>query len=179
MKLEKRKSLQILLGVLTGILLWPLPILLSGHLSIVEDIDLYNSGPLALICPFVIAVAIVLIAVFAGARRLKDYYITSTVLVALPTALYLLLLILSAIPFLSDFFINHPLPQIIIALPCIPVISALMALFQYFPSSVQGFTFVLLWVLYFAPIIIAAIASPFIYKQRLKGKKAADNIDIV
>lgn len=179
MKLEKRKSLQILLGVLTGILLWPLPILLSGHFSFAEDVDFYNSGPLALICPFVIAAAIVLIAVFAGARQLKGYYITSAVLIALPTALYLLLMILSAIPFLSDFFINHPLPQIILTLPCIPVMSALMAVFQYFPSSVEGFSFVLLWALYFAPIIIAATASPFIYRQRLKGKKTADNIDII
>ena len=69
MKTRNKKSTQIIFGILTAVALWISAILLSGQLPLGENIELYHTGPLVILFPFVFLAFCIFIAKYSADKK--------------------------------------------------------------------------------------------------------------
>ncbi len=165
MNTVNKKSTQIFYGILTGIGLWVFGHLLSGKLSFVEDIDLYNTGILVFLFPYIFALCCILVAKYSVKSKNLIYFKTSLICFTLPA-------FCAAVTFLLGFIMELKIPvissiadisQLIFILPVVPALSIFYKMLELFGTETDGIKLVLLIALNLLPIIIGLIFSIKIY----------------
>lgn len=172
MNSQNKKTTQVFQGILTGIGLWIFGHLLSGRLAFVEDIELYPTGPLVFVFPFVFAVACILVAKYSVRVNKDTYYKTSIICFSLPAFCWIISLILSfimelkvpVISFVADVF------QLIFILPCVAMLSIYSQLLAVIETGTDGIKLILISVAYFIPMLVGILISVKIYKDNSKIK---------
>ena len=97
MKTKNKKTTQIIFGILTAFALWISAILLSGQLPLGENIELYHTGPLVIIFPFVFLAFCIFIAKYSANKKLPAYFKTSIVCFIIPFIAWILSLLLNSV----------------------------------------------------------------------------------
>jgi len=171
MMAQSKKSLQVFQGILTGIGLWFFGHLLSGRLSFVEDIELYPTGPLIFVFPFLFAAACILAAKYS-IRTYKDtYYKASMICFLIPAFCWL-------ISFLLRFIMELKVPvisiaadyiQLIFIIPSVSIQSIYLQLLTVIGTGTDGIKLVLISVAYFIPVLAGILISLKIYKDNRKN----------
>lgn len=160
-----KKSTQIFHGILTGIGLWIFGHLLSGKLSFVEDIELYETGFLVFLFPYVFALSCILVTKYSVKSEKPIYFKTSLICFLLPV-------FCAAILFLLGFIMELEIPvisfiaditQIIFILPVVPALSVFSRMLELFGTGTDGIKLVFLIALNLLPIVISLIFSIKIY----------------
>jgi len=79
MKTKNKITTQIIFGILTAFALWISAILLSGQIPLGENIELYHTGPLVIIFPFVFLAFCIFVAKYSANNKMPAYFKTSIV----------------------------------------------------------------------------------------------------
>ena len=166
---QNSKAKEILLGIATGIGLWIFGHLLSGRLSFVEDIELYPTGPLVFLFPFVFIAACILVAKYSAKNGRDIYFKSSLICCVLP-------MVCLIISFIVEFIMRLRIPvisitadfmQLIFVIPSVPAVSIFYQMFLCL-----GFEFSNAWPFLITVSIILIIAgfiiSIKIYKNKLE-----------
>ena len=170
MNMKREKMMQILHGILTGIVLWIIGHLLSGRLSFVEDIELYPTGPLVFVFPFIVAATCILIAKYSAKYRKGIYYVTSLICLFLPAICWIISLLLEyimelripVVSFVADIIL------LIFILPCIAMLSMIYQVVYITGADGNGIMLMIIPVVYFLPMIAGMLISIKIYKNKVK-----------
>ncbi len=171
MKTQSKKSIQIFQGILTGIGLWILGHLLSGRLAFVEDIELYPTGPLIFVFPFLFAAACILLSKYAVRTAKGTYYKASIICFLLPAFCWLISFLLGYIMELKVPVISIAADcmQLIFIFPCVALLSIYSQLLTVIGTSTDDIRLVLISVAYFIPMLIGILISLRIYKGNYKN----------
>ena len=164
------KIAQVFHGILTGIIIWIIGHLLSGRLSFVEDIELYPTGPLVFIFPFIVAVIFILISTYAAKKQKIIYYITSMICFIMPavcclaaTALeFILELRIPVVSIVSDVLIMF------LILPCTAMLSIMYQVADMTGVDAYGIYFIFVAMLYFLPVIVGMLISIKLYINKVR-----------
>ena len=97
MNTQIKKSTQIFQGILTGIGLWIFGHLLSGRLTFVEDMELFPTGPLVVLFPFVFIAACILVAKYSVKTGNGVYYKASIISFLVPVLCWIIFLLFNFI----------------------------------------------------------------------------------
>jgi len=74
MKTKNKITTQIIFGILTAFALWISAILLSGQIPLGENIELYHTGPLVIIFPFVFLAFCIFVAKYSANNKMPAYF---------------------------------------------------------------------------------------------------------
>lgn len=167
MNTKSKKSAQIFLGILTGIVVWIIGHLMSGRLSFVEDMELYPTGPLVLIFPFVFAAACMLVAKYSAKSGKDVYYKTSMICFSLPPVCLEMAQLFAYIMELKVPIISRiaDVVALIFTLPTIAMFSIFYQLLDFIGTGTDGIKLVLIIASYFLPMLAGVLISIKIYKD--------------
>ena len=167
MNTQIKKSTQIFQGILTGIGLWIFGHLLSGRLAFVENMELYPTGPLVILFPFVFIAACILVAKYSVKTGNDVYYKASIISFVVPVLCWIIFLLLNIItevkvPVLSSV---AEIVLVVFIFPCVPVFSIFWQFLTVIGSNAVGIKMVLPGIVYFLPMLIGMLISIKIYKD--------------
>ncbi len=171
MNAQYKKSTQIFQGILTGIGLWIFGHLLSGRLAFVEDIELYPTGPLIFVFPFVLAASCILIAKYSVKTGKDTYFKTSIICLSLPVFCLVIAMLLGFVMELTIPGISGAadIMQLIFILPCVSILSIYSQLLDVIGSGTDGIKLILISIAYFIPFIVGTVISIKIYRDDFKN----------
>lgn len=164
MKTKNKKSTQIIFGILTAVALWISAILLSGQLPLGEKIELYQTGPLVIIFPFVFLAFCIFIAKYSANKNLPVYFKTSIVCFIIPFIGWILSLLLNFIAQETTPVIQY-IANYISLIFTVPLVSVYLQLISLLPISTDGTILVLISIAYFIPMVVGILISLTIYKK--------------
>lgn len=162
---KSKKSTQFFHGLLSGALLWLSGVLLSGKFAFVEDIELYETGYLVFIFPYIFAFTLVAAAKYSVKTERPIYFKTSLIFFLLP-------LLCAALSYLSSFVMELDIPaisfladisQFILALPFVPALSVFVKMLELFGTTTDGLKLALLIAANLLPVILGLAISIKIY----------------
>ncbi len=162
MKTRNKKSTQIIFGILTAVALWISAILLSGQLPLGENIELYHTGPLVIIFPFVFLAFCIFIAKYSANKKLPAYFKTSIVCFIIPFIAWILSLILNFIAQETTPVIQY-IANYISLIFTVPLVSVYLQLISLLPISTDGLILILISIAYFIPMVVGFLVSFKIY----------------
>ncbi len=168
MNKNSNKIVQVFHGILTGVLIWIMGHLLSGRLSFVENIELYPTGPLVFIFPFIVAAACILIAIYSAKKRKGIYYVTSMICLFIPAICWIIASLLAYIMELRIPVVSFAadIMQLIFILPCVAMLSMIYQVVDVTGVDGYGITLIIISVAYFLPMIAGMLISMKIYKNK-------------
>lgn len=164
MKTKNKKSTQIIFGILTAVALWISAILLSGQLPLGENIELYQTGPLVIVFPFVFLAFCIFIAKYSANKKLPAYFKTSIVCFIIPFIGWILSLLLNFIAQETTPVIQY-IANYISLIFTVPLVSVYLQLISLLPISTDGTILVLISIAYFIPMVVGILISLTIYKK--------------
>lgn len=167
MNTQIKKSTQIFQGILTAIGLWGFGHLLAGRIVLGDDIELYPTGPLVILFPFVFIAVCILVAKYSVRTGKDVYYKASIISFAVPVfcwIIYLLLMLLLEvdIPVLSYV---AEISIVIFMFLIVPVFSIFYQFLIVIGSYPEAIEMILLSIVYFSPMLIGMLISIKIYKD--------------
>ncbi len=162
MKTKNKKSTQIIYGILTAVALWISAILLSGQLPLGENIELYHTGPLVIIFPFVFLSFCILVAKYSAKSHKATYYKTSIVCFIIPFIAWILSLLLNFIAQETTPVIQY-IANYISLIFTVPLVSVYLQLISLLPTSTDGLILILISIAYFIPMVVGFLVSLKIY----------------
>lgn len=162
MKTKNKKSTQIIFGILTAVALWISAILLSGQLPLGENIELYHTGPLVIIFPFVFLAFCTFIAKYSANKKLPAYFKTSIVCFIIPFIAWILSLLLNFIAQETTPVIQY-IANYISLIFTVPLASVYIQLISLLPISTDGLILILISIAYFIPMVVGFLVSFKIY----------------
>lgn len=167
MNTQTKKSTQIFQGIFTGIGMWIFGHLLSGRLAFVEDIQLYPTGPLVILFPFVFAGGCILIAKHSVSTGKDTYFITSMIcfwgpVFCLIISMFLGFVMELNVPVISRIF---DILQMIFIFPCVATLSIFYQFLDSIGTDADGIVLILISVAYLVPMFVGTIVSIKIYKD--------------
>ena len=164
MKTRNKKSTQIIFGILTAVALWISAILLSGQLPLGENIELYRTGPLVIIFPFVFLAFCIFIAKYSANKKLPAYFKTSIVCFIIPFIAWILSLLLNSIAQETTPVFSY-IANYISLIFTVPLVSVYLQLISLIPTSTDGLILILISIAYFIPMVVGILISLTIYKK--------------
>ena len=167
MNTQTKKSTQIFQGIFTGIGMWIFGHLLSGRLAFVENIELYPTGPLVILFPFVFAGVCILIAKHSVGVGKDTYFITSMICFWVPVLCLIISMLLGFameinVPVISHIF---DILQLIFIFPSVATLSIYYQFLYSIGTDADGIVLILISVAYLVPMIVGTIVSIKIYKD--------------
>lgn len=177
MNIKKNNLQEILFGILTAIGLWIFGHLLSGRLFFVENIELYPTGYLVFIFPFVFALTCILVAKYAAKNKKRLYLKTSLVYFVMPAVCFggsaLLETIISLAYKANLIWLCDILGYFVIVmiLPSVAMLSVFGQMLHCFGSGNDGIKLVILIIINIIPMLAGIIAAFKIYNNSLKTNK--------
>lgn len=167
MNTQIKKLTQIFQGILTAIGLWVFGHLLSGRLAFVEDIELYPTGPLVILFPFVFIAACILVAKYSVRTGKDVYYKASIISFAFPVFCWIIYLLLNFItevkvPVLSSV---AEIGIVIFMFLIVPVFSIFYQFLSVIGSYPEAIEMILPSIVFFSPMFIGMLISIKIYKD--------------
>lgn len=162
MKTKNKKSAQIIYGILTAVALWISAILLSGQLPLGENIELYHTGPLVIIFPFVFLAFCISVAKYSAKSHKATYYKTSIVCFIVPFIGWILSLLLNFIAQETTPVIQY-IANYISLIFTVPLVSVYLQLISLLPISTDGLILILISIAYFIPMVVGFLVSLKIY----------------
>lgn len=164
------KIAQVFHGILTGIIIWIIGHLLSGRLSFVEDIELYPTGPLVFIFPFIVAVIFILIASYSAKKQNLIYFLTSMISFVTPVICWIVSTLLEHISELRIPVVSIVSDVLIIflILPCTAMLSIIYQVADMTGVDAYGIYFIFVSMLYFLPVIVGMLISIKLYVNRVR-----------
>lgn len=130
MKTGRKKFMGVLLGLLTGAVVWTSAILLSGTIAFGDVAELYDTGWAVFLFPFVYAAACIFAAKIAVKKSAPAYFKASIVFLLLPIAFSVIVMLLAFVGY-SDVIAQI---QVICSIPFMPLASVLTAMFDCLDS---------------------------------------------
>lgn len=183
MKTKSKTFLQILQGFFSSIAVFLSGYILSGRISIIENIEFYPAGKLVFAFPFVFALLCILIAKYSVKTSKKTYFKASFICLSVPVFVFLFSLLLAGFIELtstpSDTHVgNQIIPegiQLLLLLPGAPLIETYYHLFLFAGNNPETIKIILMNALFFIPIILGLLASVIIYRRDSKKFLIFDN----
>ena len=166
--MKKTKFKEILLGILPAIGLWICGHLLAGRLSFVEDLELYPTGPLVFIFPFVFAAVCVLVMKFSMKNDKIIYFKSFSISFFTPLLCFFAVTFLSLITPDSNqilYAVAEILTTVLIFLTVAPT-SIIFQMFSLIPAETDAVKWIIISAVTFIPVIAGLIYSFKLYKKQ-------------
>lgn len=170
--MKKTKFKEILSGIMTAIALWLCGFLLAGRLSFVEDLELYPTGPLVFVFPFVIAAACVFIMKYSLKKDRILYFKSFAVSFFAPLLFFFVIMLLSLITPESNpilYRVADVLTAVLIVFTIAPT-SIMYQMFSIVPSDTEAVRWLIISALTLVPVIAGLIYSFVLYKKHTQKK---------
>ena len=158
------KVIQVLLGLLSGALLWAVGLLMSGNLVGGDILEFHDAGFLSFIFPPLFFASCVLLAVYSAKSKKEAYFKTTLICLFIPIIAYYGL----ALPF--DAFTTPPLVMLII-FPSMPPAGVLSGICNCLDKTglSDNMVYVISILLNVIPMLAGLVTSIIVYKKTKKA----------
>ena len=167
MKIKNKKSTQIIYGILTAIALWISAILLSGQISLGDNLKLYHTGHLVIVFPFVFLAFCILLAKYSAKSHKAAYYKTAIICFIIPFIGWILSLLLNLIAQETTPVFSY-IANYISLIFAVPLVSVYLQLISLLPTGTDGIILISISLAYFIPMIVGVLVSLNIFKKDIK-----------
>lgn len=160
---KQSKVKQVLLGILSGFLMWAVGLLLSGRLAIVEDMVFHNAEFLSFAFPFLASGACIWLALYSAKNKREVYFKTTLIYLFIPYILYGLTILLTLVNLDWMIIIFDYLTMI----PLMSIVTAMFACLDKTGLSEMAETVIIIATL-LLPMIAGLVASVIVYNKKSK-----------